>query len=447
MPRRSRSQSGREVARQVLRRVRQDDAYANLALSAALGRARLESADRHLATELVYGVLRRQRLLDHALGRHAQRPLHQLDDEVLDAMRLGAYQMLCLDRVPAHAAVNDAVEAVRRARGASMAGFANAVLRRVAPEDLERGLPEDAEERLAITGSLPDELVRLWVAQLGLDEAQQLAARLLRPAPLTARVNTLKTDASSLVERLEAEGVRAERGGLVPGALRLGGVASPFASAAYLDGSWTAQDEAAQLVALLLEPQTNERVLDGCAGVGGKATHLAALMRDVGEVVCVDSSPRKLELLREHCLRLGVRCCRTQQADLRQPAAVEAASFDRVLIDAPCSGLGVLGRHPELKWRPALLEHQAELVALQRALLVAGHRALRAGGLLVYSVCTTTDEEGPAQVRWLLGEYPDLELAPSTTGALAALVSDGLYRLWPHRHDTDGFFFARFRRR
>jgi 16S rRNA (cytosine967-C5)-methyltransferase len=447
MPRRGTPQSSREVARHVLRRVRQDGAYANLALSAALGRARLEGPDRHLATELVYGVLRRQRLLDHALGRHAQRPLDHLDAEVLDALRVGAYQMLCLDRVPAHAAVNDAVEAVRWARGPSLAGFANAVLRRLVPGDLEQGLPEDPAARLAIAGSLPDALVRLWVVQLGLDEAQLLAQRLLRPAPLTARVNTLKIDAAGLVARLGAEGVHAAPGRLAPDALRLGGAASPFASATYLDGAWTAQDEAAQLVALLLEPPRGGRVLDGCAGVGGKATHIAALMGDVGEVTCVDSRPRKLELLREHCLRLGVQCCQTRQADLRQPGAAEEAAYDRVVVDAPCSGLGVLGRHPELKWRSELLGHQAELVVLQRALLVAAHRALRPGGLLVYSVCTTTDEEGPEQVRWLLRERSDLELAPARDGALAALASDGLYRLWPHRHDTDGFFLARFRRR
>jgi 16S rRNA (cytosine967-C5)-methyltransferase len=203
----------------------------------------------------------------------------------------------------------------------------------------------------------------------------------------------------------------------------------------------------------VLAPRAGERVLDACAGVGGKATHIAALQGDRGEVACVDPSARKLELLREHCLRLGVSSCVTVGGDLR---AVElGGELDRVLVDAPCSGLGVLRRHPELRWRLEL-ERVAELVSLQRELLAAAAHRLARGGVLVYAVCTLTPEEGPEQVRWLLEARPDLDLErepielPAPAGAdgeLAAQARGGELTIWPQRHEGDGFFIARLRRR
>jgi 16S rRNA (cytosine967-C5)-methyltransferase len=439
--------SARSVARQVLARVRRDNAYANLALSAALRRARgLPPAERALATELVYGVLRHQRRLDHAISLHLHQPLERVDPETLEALRLAAYQILLLSRVPAYAAVDDAVTAVRRARGARLAGFANAVLRKLASEDLSRELPADEVARLAVERSLPDELARLWIRQLGLEEASRLGERLLERAPLVARTSTLKLSRDELAGRLAAEGAQAEPGRFSPEALRLGAAgADLFLGKAYLDGLWTAQDEAAQLISHLLDPQPGEVVLDGCAGVGGKSTHLCALMGDRGRVLSVDPSARKLELLREHCVRLGLKSCTPLEADLRRADGVSESAVDRVLVDAPCSGLGVVGRHPELKWRVDL-RRLGELVSLQRELLEGALRWLRPGGVLVYSVCTTTDEEGPAQLEWLLQTHTELEpdLAPAR---LAGVADGGVLRLWPQCHGTDGFFAARLRRR
>jgi len=299
--------------------------------------------------------------------------------------------------------------------------------------------------RLAITGSLPDALARRWVAELGLEEAAALARRLRGRAPLTVRTNTLRLSREELARRLETEGARAVPCPLAPAGLRLVELGDPGASAAYQAGLFTPQDEAAQLVSQLVDPQPGEAVLDGCCGVGGKSTHLAALMSDRGRVLCLDVSARKLELLREHCLRLGVTSCEPLEADLRAADRLRPAPVDRVLLDAPCSGLGVLARHPELKWRLDL-EAVPRLVALQRELLEAALRWLRPGGVLVYSVCTTTEEEGPAQLRWLLAGHPELTVEPPPP-ALAALAPEGTLRLWPHRHDTDGFLATRVRLR
>lgn len=439
--------TGRDLARQVLLRVERDKAYANLALSAALRRARqLKPAEKNLATELTYGVLRNRRLLDHAVSQHARQPLERVNIEVLDAMRIAAYQILMLDRIPAFAAVNDAVEAIRTARGASMAGFANAVLRKLSAQDLEQNLPEDPVARLAITCSLPDALARYWHERLGLAEAEQLARTLLMRAPLTIRCNTDDDGVAGVIQELEGEGAQVTRCAYAPQGLRIKELADPFRSVGYLEGRWTAQDEAAQLVAHLVDPRPGEVVLDACAGVGGKSMHLAALMADRGEVMCVDLSRRKLALLKEHALRLGIGCCRQIDGDLRAFCAGDLPRADRVLLDAPCSGLGVLGRHPELKWRIEL-EKIDRLVALQRELLSSALKHLKPGGILIYSVCTITEEEGPGQVRWLLDQNDALELLPAAGSPYEELVEQGIIRTWPHRHQMDGFFMARLRLR
>ena len=438
--------SARDIAYEVLGRVRRDEAYANLTLSALLDKhPRMGGADRGLATELVYGVLRHRRQLDHVLALHSSRPLARVDADMLDILRVAAYQVLMLDRIPDHAAVNEAVSAVRRGRGKGVAGFANAVLRKLTAADLERRLPENPAKRLAVQCSLPIWLARRWIQQLGRDQAELLARSLLERAPLTARVNTLRTDMQRVSRIIQQEGGQARAAGQAPAAFFVSGLARPFVAASYLEGLWTAQDEGAQLASELLAPQPGETVLDACCGVGGKATHLAALMQDRGRVICADHSPRKLELLREHCLRLGISSCETRRGDLLERSTLHGLQVDRVLLDAPCSGLGVIRRHPEQKWRIGQGSIE-RLASLQRRLLGAAVAALKPAGVLLYSVCTTTEEEGPSQVTWLR-ETHQMELLPPPPGPLVELANQGSLRLWPHLHGTDGFFLARLQKR
>ncbi len=447
----------------MLQRVRRDEAYATLALAGELERARgLSAADRALTTQLVYGVLRRRGQLDELLAARLSRPLSQVDPEVLDVLRLAAYQLLALDRVPAYAAVDEAVSAVRGLRGQRVAGFVNAVLRRIEREadgrDLDALLaalpaPSSAAARIARVAGLPLELARAWSRQLGEVEAQALGQALLEPARLTLRTNTLRCSREELQALLEEEGASVRLARYAPGGLYVADAGNtsrrwtPSTSAAYHDGLWTMQDEAAQLVSLLLAPRSGQRVLDACCGLGGKTTHLAELCGPSGgppTLFAVDISPRKLELLEEHCLRLGLRC-EARRGDLtRGLAELPPASFDAVLLDAPCSGFGVLRRHPELKWRPGAVDpkRRAALVELQRELLTAARQLLAPGGTLVYAVCTITPEEGPKQLRWLLETFPELSLAPPVA-ALGALAPRGELCLWPHRHGTDGFYAAR----
>jgi 16S rRNA (cytosine967-C5)-methyltransferase len=415
--------NARDLARRVLARV-EEGAWATLALDGELRRARgLSDADRGLGTELVYGVLKQRRRLDAALAACAPRGIDGLDARVLDALRIGAYQILFL-RVPDHASVDDAVEAVKHARGSKMAGFANALLRRLARER------EPESKSLAVQGSAPDWLVDEARRRFPGEELRFLEA-LNAPAPLWLRANSLRTTRDEAMARLVAERptARIAAADRAPEAIRVEGAGDPAALPVWADGLVAAQDLGAQLIARLVDPQAGERILDACAGVGGKSAHLAALSRDRATIDSADLSERKLDLCMDTARRLGVSSLRPVVCDLSDANAPLQPSYDRVLLDAPCSGLGVLRRHPEAKWRDR--PDSVELAALQKQMLDA--LAPRAKHVLVYSVCTFTDEEGPRQRDAFLAAHPEFRAAAELT-------------TWPHRDDADAFFAVRFER-
>jgi 16S rRNA (cytosine967-C5)-methyltransferase len=433
--------TARDVARQVLRRVESGDAYASLALAGALDAGALSAPDRGLATELVYGVLRHRTRLDRALAAHAPRGLKGLSPAVLVALRVGAYQLL-ETRVPAHAAVDDAVRAAREAAGEKVAGFANAVLRKLASAGEPPPPPAtDAVTVLEQVHSLPRWLGTRLVAGLGRDEAVAAGAAMNAPAPVALRVALWRAGRDDVAARLAAErpDARITAPARAPEALLVRGGGAPETLAVFQEGLCTVQDLAAQLVGRLCGAAPGERVLDACAGVGGKSTHLAELARAAGgraEIHAADTSRRKLDLGQDSARRLGldeIRAFELDLADAAARAAQLAPSYDRVLLDAPCSGLGVLRRHPEAKWRrrPADV---AELAALQARLLGGLAPLVRPGGVLVYAVCTFTAEEGPAQLAHFLAAHPEF-------------AADGEPLVtWPHRDDADAFFAARLRR-
>jgi len=427
-----RSLGPRDVARRVLHRVEEERAYATLALSAELARTRLDARDRALATELAYGVLRRRSRLDRAIVTYSTRGLAKLDSRALDALRVAAYQILFL-RVPAHAAVDDAVDAIKRARGPRLAAFANAVLRRLA-ERGEPPAPQDPLERLLVLESCPRWIHAEWAAMLGERDAEALARAQSEPAPIGLRPSP-GVDPAELCRRLHAERPAASLvpSPLVPGAVLAENAGALAETTAYLEGRFTLQDPAAQLASILVDPQPGERILDACAGVGGKSTHLAALTGDGGQIDAVDLSAQKLALAREHALRLGLRGITTHQHDLRAALPPSLSGYDRALVDAPCTGLGTLRRHPEIKWHREAGDVR-DLVALQTRLLDTVAAAVRPGGTLVYAVCTLTLDEGPAQIEAFLEGRDGWE-------------KDEERVTLPHRDAADGFFLARLRRR
>ena len=415
--------SAREVARRVLDRIDKDGAWATPTLDGELARTNLDDRDRRLASELVYGVLRHRTRLDRALSAHAN--LKKTQAKVVTALRVAAYQMLFLDRVPSHAAVNEAVEAARAVGGPKVGGFANAVLRNIS----RTGEPPLPEGDLELSASLPRWILDELAAIAG-DQLAAIAAAFADSAPLIARANLRRTTREALVAELAEAGVTATPVEGAPMALRLEGLGDPARNAAFTAGRWTVQDLGAQQVALAAAPKPGQRILDACAGVGGKSTHLAELTDDQVTIDAADLSSTKLSLCAETAARLGLTSIHRHVCDLLDPAAPLAAAYDLIVLDAPCSGLGVLRRHPDAKWRlsPADVPRLADL---QRMLLDAVVPRLAAGGTLIYSVCTFTRAEGPAQIAALV--------------ARTGLVLLEEHRTWPP--DADGSYLARLERR
>jgi 16S rRNA (cytosine967-C5)-methyltransferase len=337
--------------------------------------------------------------------------------------------------VPAYAAVDDAVAAARAVGGAKLAGFANAVLRKVSTAG-EPALPAGELERLEIEHSLPrwmlDELARSIAAPpAGAPALAELAAAFGQPAPLIARANRRRTTREALADELRAAGVTATPIDGAPDALRLEGIGDPSRSPSFIAGKWTVQDAGAQQVSQRAAPRVGMRILDACAGVGGKSTHLAELADDAAAIDAADQSRTKLALLEDTARRLGLGSIRTHACDLLDPAAPLGTGYDLIVLDAPCSGLGVLRRHPDAKWR-LTADAIPRLAALQAQLLDAVVPRLAPGGALVYAVCTFSVAEGPAQIASLVERArPRLHLVSET-------------RTWPP--DADAFYVARLAR-
>jgi len=443
----------RRLAFDVLERVL-GGGYADRTLDAALQRyPSLDPRDRGLATELVYGVLRQQGRLDYALARFCKQPLAKIENRVLLLLRLGAYQLICLDRIPDSAAVDTTVQLTRQLKLERATGFVNGILRALGRGKEALTWPDAEREPLAHLQhalSLPKWLAERWLLELGAVEARQLASTLLEPAPFSVRVNTLKTDRASFLAALTAAGHRGEATRFAPEGVIIRERA-PAPLPGDLEGWYQVQDEASMLVAHLLAPQPGERLLDACAAPGGKTTHLAALTGNRAAITALDLHPQRLRLVEQGAARLGCSGITARSWDMTLfPPFLAPESCDGVLVDAPCSGLGVLRRNPEARWRlqPAdivvLAERQAMILA-QAAQLV------KPGGRLLYAVCTLTPEETDRQVLAFLARHSDFRLQPLTERVPESwrelLDSEGCLRSWPHRYSLDGFFAAGFLRR
>jgi len=435
----------RGVAQDVLVRVETTSAFADVLLARRLAGTSLSAADRALATDLVYGTLAWQGRLDHHLAELVHRPIAALDPPVRAALRMGVYQLLLLDRIPAYAAVDASVRLARRG-----GGLVNAVLRRAAR--LGHGglaLPEEGSDpmgRLVIEWSHPRWLVERLAAQVGAAELPALLAAHNRRGPVALRIT--RPDDADLAGELSAQGAQIAPGRWAPEALVVERRAARLRTCgAYRAGRFVFQGEPSQLVTGLLGIEAGSSVLDACAAPGGKTLHAAALAGPNGSVVALDPHRTGVGRIVAEAARLGA-TPHAVVADARRPPLRRA--FDAVLVDAPCSGLGTLRRHPELRWRrrsedlPRLAELQGELLAGAAALV-------RPGGVLVYAVCSPLREETDDVIAGFLTTAPRFareSVVPHLPAAAAPLASaDGALRTWPHRHDVDAFFAVRLRAR
>ncbi len=456
--------AARKIAFDVLRRVAAENAYAADLLYAQLAGG-VKKADASLATELTLGVLRRQRLLDFLLERYLERRREQLDIEVLLALRLGLYQLRYLDRVPQHAAINESVELVKRARKSSAAGMVNAVLRRgaaqarIGGEALDKLVSErlaggasDEEERLGIVHSHPTWLVERWLRSFGKERTMALLEANNRPAPLTCAV--LEEEASeSVAESLRKSGLGVARGRWLRGALHLSG-GDAAASEAYRAGEINFQDEASQMVAHLVDASASQSVLDLCAAPGGKTILLARAAGEGGRVIAADLREHRLRAMREQLTRTGATNVWLVALDATRPLPF-SQPFGRILIDAPCSGTGTLSRNPEIRWRlkPEDLEnaHRSQAAMLSNALAAAAE--FRGGATrVVYSTCSLEPEENEQVVAEALSQTRDWQVTSGkaalqphlreSTAAEELFGAEGFFRTFPPEQGTDGFFAA-----
>ncbi|MDA8228713.1 MAG: 16S rRNA (cytosine(967)-C(5))-methyltransferase RsmB [Desulfitobacterium hafniense] len=445
----------RELAATILTRVEQEKAFSNLLLQKNLGRLE-ELRDRQLATILVNGVLKNRLTLDYALRQHLDKAMSSLPHNVRSILRLGAFQILYLDKIPPAAAINESVELANRLH-AKYSGLVNAVLRKVYATGWEIIWPSTEKEPvryLSIRYSHPDWMVKRWYKRWGLVETEKLCKANNEPAPTFIRTNTLRTSREALMERLTSEGVKVKSGNLSPESLVISDFGALEALESFKEGLFTVQDESSQLIAHLLEPQPGHKVLDACSAPGGKSTHLAQLMDNRGEIYSFDLYPHKLQLIDELAARLGITIISSRLGDARELPGIPDKSMDRVLVDAPCSGLGVIRRKADLRWQKDEKD-LTELPLLQLEILNRAAACVSAGGILVYSTCTIEPEENFEVVKLFKSTQPDFEPV-SLQGSLPFSLQDerdirqaekGILQILPHRHGTDGFFFSKFRRR
>ncbi|HKE60863.1 MAG TPA: 16S rRNA (cytosine(967)-C(5))-methyltransferase RsmB [Nitrospira sp.] len=458
-----RSTDSRSIALSVLVESVQVEDGLDVLFDRALTRTPLDSRDRALALELTYGVVRRLGTIDWRLEPILDKPLLRLPVVVQMLLRLGAYQILFLDRIPQSAAVNESVKLAKaqiRRMKRDWSGFVNAVLRRLIrePSPPWPSMNENAAKALSVRHSVPQWLSRRWIERLGISRAEVICEQTNLVPPITIRVNRLKISREELLIRFELAGLKAKPTSISPAGITLedGGPISSLPG--FAEGHFYVEDEAAQLIPPLLDVHSDDVVLDACAAPGGKTTHLAELMQDKGAIYAVDRVGSRLDLLRSNCRRLGIKSVVPIVSDIRHPSGWQkfmkeparktdpVMRYDRILVDAPCSGLGVLRRHPEAKWRKdgeAFGRHHNTQVQILESVAPC----LRPDGVLVYSTCSTEPEENESVIEHFLrthAEFRRESVAPwlSQVGQ-EFLTERGDLSTLSNRHSMDAFYAAR----
>ena len=432
----------RLTAFEILLRVA-EGAYASVLLAAREGE--LAPLDRALCHELVMGVLRQQLWLDYLIEHYANRKVVTLDESVRIALRIGLYQLRFLSRVPASAAVNESVNLVHLARLRSAATLVNAVLRRATrePEVDPVSNIQDPLERLSVATSHPAWLLERWIEAFGNDEAEAFARANNEPAPTAFRVVKSHAQEADVLEALRAGGAELVPSKIAAGAWRISGAGSLLSELAAA-GKIYIQDEASQLVALLLDVTPGLRVLDLCAAPGSKTTQIADLTSDSGMIVASDLHEHRLRTVSSSAQVQGLKRIHSVALDGLQPLPLLESSFDRVLVDAPCSGTGTLRRNPEIRWRISPADIQ-DLAGRQTQLLRNAARVVRPEGRLIYSTCSVERDENEDVVQTFLENNETFRLVDLTVDAKLK-TSLGAARTWPHREGSDGFFVCAFER-
>lgn len=434
--------SSRAAAFDILLKIHKDKAYSNLALDAMLDAESFSPVEKSFISALVYGVTERTLTLDYQLERYLSQPLKKLKPQVLVILRMGAYQLLFMDKIPVSAAVNESVKLTKSGGCAFASGLVNAVLRKVAASGLV--LPEGDEiKRCSVEFSCPEWILKLWADCYGKENALKIAESSVGAAETVLRVNTLKITREALIERLESEGVEAQEGTSDNSVIiRKAGSLRELAS--YKEGLFHVQDTASQLCCAALGAKAGERVLDVCSAPGGKAFTTAEYMNNDGEIVACDIYGGRLKLISSGAERLGIDIIRTAEND----ASVyneDFGLFDRIICDVPCAGLGVIRRKPEIRLKKQ--EDVDKLPEIQYSIMKTTSRYLKKGGVMIYSTCSLNRAENEDIFYKFLNEHPDFEAVKVLPEVKRYGEDTDTLTLLPHIHMSDGFFISALRRR
>lgn len=438
----------RETAMKVLCMVHENGAYANVALVEAFREAKLNNLERRFATELVYGAVKAGDTLDWMIRQYTKRPLRKMAPYVRAVLRLGMFQLFFLDKIPSAAVCNESTELMKKYGHIGTARFINAILRTATREPEKALIVEGKNEAayLALAMQHPTWLIRRWLRAFGREETERLCAFNNAPAVLSLRTNLLRTTRDLLMDRLRKEGAEVHPSQWAPEGVLCTEHGALDAFGSLREGLFQVQDESSMQVAHVVAPKQGDFVLDMCSAPGGKTTHLAELMGNRGRIVALDIYDTKLERVNENAKRLGISIIETKRLDAREAGSLFSGKADRVLLDAPCSGLGVLRRRPDARWRKSE-EEISHLPGLQHELLESAARAVRPGGVIVYSTCTIESAENEEVIRSFLAMHE--EFVQETAGMFLPLrpIKSDTVQFFPQRNGIDGFFIARLRRK
>ena len=431
--------SARQTAFEILQKIQRDNSYSNLLLDDVFDKTSLETNDRAFACALIYGVTERLLTLDYNLSRYLSQPLKKLKPQVLTILRLGTYQLLFMDKIPSSAAINESVKLTKSNQAAFASGLVNAVLHKIDKNGL--CLPEcNSKNYLSIKYSCPQWLCDLWIDSYGHENAVKLLESSLGSVDSVVRVNSLITDNNTFIEKMSDEGYTAEKSDLISEACTVKGGAI-HKSNCYKDGMFHVQDLASQLCCMALEPKSGDTVLDICSAPGGKSFTIAEMMKNCGKIYAMDIYPHRLELINKSAERLGITIIETKVNDgtVFNP---EIPFADKVLCDVPCSGLGVIRKKPEIKYKK--MAEVDKLPDLQYSILCVSAKYLKSGGRLIYSTCSLNPNENEKIVEKFLSEHKNFESVKVLPELERYGKSTDYISLMPHIHNSDGFFISAF---
>lgn len=444
--------NARETALKIIYDTEEKGAYSNLSLNKYLNSLDLNPMDKGLVTEIVYGTLKNKILIDYYIQSFSKVKMKKISPWILNTMRLGAYQILFTDKIPVSAACNESVKLAKKYGHSASAGFVNAVLRNIAKTGPNIKLPDRVKEPsmyLSVKYSHPLWMVELFIKEFGFEFTESLLNANNSIPETSLRVNSLKTDRASLIEFLKSEGFEAEESKLTPYGIIVNNLASPTNSKAFHNGLFQVQDESSMQVAGILSPKENDFVVDVCSAPGGKTTHIAQIMNNKGKILAFDIHLHKLELVKANADKLGIDIIEAREQDASKRVEELSGKADCVLVDAPCSGLGIIRRKPDIKWTRTMEDIKA-LQDLQSSILEASSSYVKPGGTLVYSTCTILKDENINIVENFINRNKAFKIEsvePFISDSLKKYVDEkGCLQLFPNIHGCDGFFICKMRR-